>query len=133
MLVEIEDPKGNRVFKKNLRTGEFGIASVDFQLADEINHGNYQITCMINKKIIAQKTVQVKRYVLPKFKIEIYTDKRFYRPLEKIKGSINAYYFFGKPVDNAGVTITAKTYDVEFREFARVTTRTDKKGTLNLR
>ena len=43
MQFEIEDSKGNKVFKKTLTTSEFGIASVDFQLADEVNMGDYHV------------------------------------------------------------------------------------------
>src|SRR5262249_53079374 len=43
LLFEIEDGKGNKVFKKAVRTTAFGVASADFQLADEVNQGDYHL------------------------------------------------------------------------------------------
>ena len=37
----------------------------------------------------AEKTVEVKRYVLPKFKTAVTTDKKFYLPKETVKQAIN--------------------------------------------
>ncbi len=94
---EVEDPKGNKVFKRTLKTSEFGIASVDFQLADEVNMGDYHLRAFLGDER-ADKTVTVKRYVLPKFKVEVVSDKAFYLPKEKVKLEIQTDYFFGKPV-----------------------------------
>src|SRR5207253_1221626 len=43
LLFEIEDGKGNKVFKKTLETSNFGVAWTDFQLADEVNEGDYHL------------------------------------------------------------------------------------------
>lgn len=43
LTFEVEDPKGNKVFKKTQPTSDFGIAAIDFQLADEVNMGAYQV------------------------------------------------------------------------------------------
>src|SRR5262249_26138016 len=81
ILFEVEDGKGNKVFKKTLTTSDFGIAAVDFQLADEVNMGDYQLKAALGEAR-AQKTVTVKRYVLPKFKVQVTSDKSFYLPKE---------------------------------------------------
>src|SRR5262249_12427307 len=70
LLLEVEDAKGNKVFKKSLTTSEYGIASVDFQLADEVNMGDYQLKAALGEHR-AQKTVTGKRYVLPRFKTQL--------------------------------------------------------------
>src|SRR5262249_36388724 len=64
---EVEDSKGNKVFKRSLKTSEFGVASIDFQLADEVNMGDYHVRAILSETQ-ADKTVGVKKYVLPKFK-----------------------------------------------------------------
>ncbi len=127
LLLEIEDPKGNKVFKKTLKTSDFGIAAVDFQLADEVNMGNYTIRANIGE-VRAEKTVQVKRYVLPKFKIEVKADKTFYLPKEKIAAELQSDYFFGKPVANSQVEVSASTFDVAFKEFTKWKGMTDANG-----
>jgi hypothetical protein len=127
LVLEIEDPKGNKVFKKTLKTSDFGIAAVDFQLADEVNMGDYTIRAAIGD-VRAEKTVQVKRYVLPKFKVEVKTDKTFYLPKEKIAVDLQSDYFFGKPVANSQVEVTASTFDVAFKEFTKWKGMTDANG-----
>ena len=127
LLFEIEDPKGNKVFKRTFKTSDFGVASVDFQLADEVNMGDYNLRAIIGG-IRAEKTVQVKRYVLPKFKVEVKADKTFYLPKEKVVVDLQSDYFFGKPVANSKVEVVASTFDVAFKEFIKWKGTTDANG-----
>ncbi|WP_372369521.1 MG2 domain-containing protein [Candidatus Uabimicrobium sp. HlEnr_7] len=115
ILIEIQDPKGNKVFKKELTSSEFGIAACDFQLASEINEGAYilKATC---GKFSEQKNLNVKRYVLPKFKVEANFSKSYYMPGENVQGKIDSRYFFGKPVANANVVVDVSTFDVNFNK-----------------
>ena len=53
-------------------------------------------------------SVEVKKYVLPKFKVAVTTDKPFYKPGDTIKLTVQADYFFGKPVADAEVKVDAK-------------------------
>ena len=127
LIFEIEDPKGNKVFKRAFKTSAYGIASVDFQLADEVNMGDYHVRAVIGT-VRAEKTVQVKRYVLPKFKVEVKADKNFYLPKETVKAEVQSDYFFGKPVANSQVEVTASTFDVAFKEFSKWKGTTDANG-----
>lgn len=127
ILIEVEDPKGNKVFKSREITDEFGVASTVFQLADEINFGRYKISATIGE-IIQEKTVTVSRYVLPKFKIEFKTDKDYYLPGEKLKGDISVNYFFEKPVSGGKVKLICKKFDVEFSTFEEIDGTTDRNG-----
>jgi hypothetical protein len=127
LLFEVEDAKGNKVFKKRARTNAFGVAAIDFTLADEVNMGAYRVTALLGGSK-AEKTVTVKRYVLPKFKIKTKTERAYYLPLETVKGSLQTDYFFGKPVKDGRVTVVASTFDVRMREFARLKAKTDAKG-----
>jgi uncharacterized protein YfaS (alpha-2-macroglobulin family) len=95
--LSIVDPKGNLVFKEQPKTNAFGIVAVDFQLADEVIEGAYTISAFV-RGVESKITVEVKPYVLPKFRIDIRTDKPYYRPGEKVKGTVQATYFHGKPV-----------------------------------
>lgn len=128
LTLEIEDAKGNKVFKKTDKTNEFGIFASDFQLADELNMGTWKIRAVADESQ-AEKSIEVKRYVLPKFKVEITTDRDYYYPKETVNGTVQCDYFFGKPVSDANVEISLATFVTEFEEFARVKGRTDKNGT----
>lgn len=124
---EVRDPKGNKMFKKVVTTNEFGAAWADFQLADEINLGEYQCKAIAGDAE-AQKAVTVKRYMLPKFKVSVSTDRDFYLPATKLSGSVTAAYFFGKPVAGGKVVVTAKTFDVEYTKIAQVEGKTNAEG-----
>ena len=126
LTLEVDDSKGNKVFKKTSDLSKFGLASTDFQLATEINQGEYKIRAIVDKER-AEKTVRVERYVLPKFKITMETDKKYYLPGETVKGTVHADYFFGKPVEGK-VVIKMAGFDAGFNDFAEVTGRTNGVG-----
>lgn len=138
LTLEIEDAKGNKVFKRRGRTDRFGIASADFELADEVNFGPYHVRAILGEDpavYTQEKTVTVDRYVLPKFKVEIGLSKdagreqqSYYSPGETVEGKVTARYMFGKPLTNAGVTVVLKSFDVEASEVGRITGKTDAEG-----
>lgn len=127
VIVSVYDGSGNKVFKEKSQTNEFGIASASFQLASFVNLGLYKIEIEIDS-IIEEKTVTVERYVLPKFKVQLDTDKSFYKPGDNIQASINGKYFFGKPVSDSEVTVNLYTFDVEWNLITSLTGFTNKNG-----
>jgi len=126
-LIEIEDSKGNKVFKREETLSRFGIASTRFTLADEINTGLYTIRVRA-EGALEEKKVTVDRYVLPKFKIQCKLDRDFYFPRDAVKGKLDTRYFFGKPVAGGRVEVKASTFDVSFRQFAAWQGKTDGEG-----
>ncbi len=127
LVFEVEDSKGNKVFKKVVNTDRFGTSYVQFLLADEVNFGNYTVRAILAGEKI-EKTVKVEKYVLPKFKITLTTDKEFYLPGEKMDGDIDVQYFFGKPVAGGKVKITTYRYDIGFQKEAVIEGTTDNDG-----
>ncbi len=123
----IEDPKGNKVFRQTATTSEYGIAAADFELASEVNTGSYKLSASLGDTT-SEKTVTVKPYVLPKFKVNVAADKTFYLPGERVVGYVQADYFFGKPTAEAEVTIRGYVYDVERREVVEIVGQTDEQG-----
>jgi hypothetical protein len=126
-LIEVQDAKGNKVFKLNAKTDRFGIAAADFMLADEVNVGTYKIRTAVGETV-TEKDVTVKRYVLPKFKVNLTTEKDYYMPGETLRGEVQSDYFFGKPVTTGIVVVELSRFDVEFSQFARVEGKTDSAG-----
>jgi hypothetical protein len=127
LVFEVEDPKGNKVFKRPQKTSEFGVAAIDFQLADEVNLGDYHVRAILGD-YQSDKSVTVKRYVLPKFKAEVKADKSYYLPKETIHAELQSDYFFGKPVAGSKVKVTASTFDVRFHDFLTWEGKTDDAG-----
>jgi len=129
---EISDPKGNKVFKEVRRTSRFGIASADFALASDLNLGRYELRALDGATTV-ERTVEVKRYVLPKFNIRIVTEKPYYLPGEAVSGSVAANYFFGKSVGDATVKLTAATLQEKPVAVADLQGRTDSSGNYSFR
>jgi uncharacterized protein YfaS (alpha-2-macroglobulin family) len=139
LTFEVEDSRGNKVFKKVTKTDKFGIASAEFGLADEVNLGTYHLRALMGDNEAPTNTAEialnVERYVLPKFKVAVdfagegNKTKRGYRPGDHVTGTIRANYFFGKPVDEAEVTVKASSMDVAVFEVGSVQGKTDHDGT----
>jgi uncharacterized protein YfaS (alpha-2-macroglobulin family) len=139
LIFEVEDSRGNKVCKKATQTDKFGIASTEFGLADEVNLGTYHLRALMGDSEAPTNTAEialnVERYVLPKFKVALdfvgqdNKTKRGYRPGDHVTGTVHANYFFGKPVDDAGIAVKASSKDVSVFEVASVQGKTDHEGT----
>ena len=128
ITLSVTDPKGNVIFRRGDVTSRYGIASADCPLADEILLGTYRIECQIGDTTSAS-AVEVKKYVLPKFKVTLDADRPYYQPGETISGTIRADYFFGKPVADAAVRIElASAKDGRKSRPMLPAARTDKSG-----
>ncbi len=110
--ITVADGKGNTVFRKQLTASEYGVAAVDFQLADEVNSGAYKLTATLGNTS-SEKTVTVEHYVLPKFDVKLTTDRAYYRPGDHVEGSLKAAYFFGKDVAGGAVKLEGYTFDFQ--------------------
>ncbi len=140
LTFEVEDSRGNKVFKKATATDQFGVASAEFGLADEVNLGTYHLRALMGEADAPSNTAEialnVERYVLPKFKVAVeFADekdgkkqKRGYQPGDHVTGTVRANYFFGKPVDHAELSMKASAMDVSLFEAASVTGKTDSDG-----
>ncbi|MFC1609959.1 MG2 domain-containing protein [Myxococcota bacterium] len=126
-LLQVQDPKGNKVFKKKVKTSAYGIVSADFQLADRVNTGEYRITATIDESE-SERSVKVERYRLPKFKITLDAERGAYQPGETVKCELDAQYTFGEPVADARVQVVASEFVTKLRPFARARGRTNAKG-----
>ncbi|MCP4543719.1 MAG: hypothetical protein GY832_41930 [Chloroflexi bacterium] len=124
----VEDAKGNKVFRQAVTTSDFGIAAADFILADMVNQGNYKLSVAIGDTI-SERTVEVRPYALPKFGVNISTGRSFYLPGQRVEGTVQADYFFGKPVAEGQVQIVGSVWDVERMVVVDLQGETDENGT----
>jgi hypothetical protein len=132
----VEDPKGNKVFRQSIVASDFGVAAADFTLADLVNQGDYKLSVAIGDgtggletRPYAEKTVEVRPYVLPKFAVNVSTDRSFYLPGQHVEGVVQADYFFGKPVALGEVHIAGSVWDVERTVVVDLRGQTDENGT----
>jgi uncharacterized protein YfaS (alpha-2-macroglobulin family) len=138
LTFEVQDSRGNKVFKKATETDKFGIASAEFALADEVNLGTYHLRALMGEAEAptnaAEVALNVERYVLPKFKVAVEfkgngkKTKRGYRPGDHVNGTVRANYFFGKPVDGAEIGVKASSMDMAVFEIGSVQGKSDRDG-----
>jgi uncharacterized protein YfaS (alpha-2-macroglobulin family) len=136
LMFEVEDSRGNKVFKKATQTDKFGVASAEFSLADEVNLGTYHLRALMDGAGAPQEmALNVERYVLPKFKVAVelagmagLQPPHGYRPGDHVTGTVRANYFFGKAVDGGEITVKATGMDVATFEAGSAAGKTDAEG-----
>ena len=141
LTFEAEDSRGNKVFRAITQTDAYGVASAEFSLADEVNPGTWHLRASLDEPGAAgnatangaELALQVERYVLPRFKVDIdlrqnAVAKRGYRPGDHVTGTVRTNYFFGKAVDHAEATVKASAMDVSIVEAAKAAGTTDGDG-----
>lgn len=140
LTFEVEDARGNKVFKSKQTLSDFGVVGADFALADEVNMGTFTLRAVVSgtagsgaagtdgATAQTEKKVRVERYVLPKFKLAVTTERPYYQPGELVKGMVQADYFFGKPVSKGQVVIQVNTIEIGVTKLAELRGTTDDSG-----
>jgi uncharacterized protein YfaS (alpha-2-macroglobulin family) len=77
--------------------------------------------------------VEVRRYVLPKFKIDVRPDRPYYAPGQLARVTVQADYFFGKPVSGGTVELKLRTPDTGDRVVETIKGKTDDRGKAELK
>ncbi|HWG45840.1 MAG TPA: MG2 domain-containing protein [Gemmataceae bacterium] len=121
----LTDPKGNILFKHAGPTSAYGIVSTDCPLAKEIAEGAYTLACKIGDTE-SRLRVEVQKYVLPKFQVDVRPNRAFYQPKDTARITVQADYFFGKPVADAPVEMEVRQDRAQVLQ--RFSVRTDAKG-----
>ncbi|AFV24188.1 A-macroglobulin like protein [Methanolobus psychrophilus R15] len=116
ILVEITDAKGIKVFKEEMRSNEYGVASFDLPLASELNLGTWKIKASAGDSI-SNVDIQIDKYVLPKFDVTVTTPQEWFLVSDKITGTVSSSYFFGKDVEGE-VLVEASRYVGEWEQYA---------------
>ncbi|WP_437972064.1 MG2 domain-containing protein [Sorangium sp. So ce260] len=124
---EVEDGKGNKIFKKPVETDAFGVAATTFRIGSIVNVGEFKVR-LVSGETTTEKTVSVGQYALPRFEVAVRTDKPWYSAGDTVTGTIDARYFFGKNVAGGSVTIEAASLDVGQTTFQRILGELDAEG-----
>ena len=127
VVIEVRDAAANKVFKKRLATSDFGLASADFQLADQVLTGDYTISATVGETT-SERTVTVDRYRLPKFRVDVSTEASYFAPGDVVRGEVSARYTFGEPVAGGRVEVVVSELVESLRPFATLSGRTDGEG-----
>ncbi|MBI4282474.1 MAG: alpha-2-macroglobulin [Chloroflexi bacterium] len=130
VVLEVQDAKGLKVFRKETDTDEYGMATLELPLSTEPNLGVWKVTARSGKSLV-QIDVRVEEYVLPKYEVKVELPKEWFLVSEPVKGQVSAEYTFGKPVSGE-VEVVASKYVGAWETFAIVTKELDGSATFEI-
>ncbi len=116
VTVEILDAKGIKIFRQELATDDYGLASLELPISAEPNLGTWKIDATA-QETKTQLDVRVERYVLPKYEVKVELPKEWFLVSEAITGRVLSEYSFGKPVTGE-MEIRASRYVGQWEEYA---------------
>jgi hypothetical protein len=132
-ILEITDPKGNKLEYKSIQTDTYGTFFYEYNLSNLINLGVYKIKLIKDGKVLNTINFEVQKYTLPKFKIELKNAPNYLVINKQYDLSLELSYFFGKKVNDAKVDIDVYSFDAEFYKINSYSGKTDKNGTFKFK
>ncbi len=104
VVFELLNAEGQRVERRAVRVSEFGVAALDITLSGSAPLGAYTLRATVDDTV-SKRTITVDTYTLPAFNMALETARAFYAPGDTVQGTVEATYFFGKPVAGGQVTL----------------------------
>ncbi len=98
-VVEVHNPKGEKVFTDTLTSDNYGGINGKFELPADATLGQYQLY-VVNR---GGGSFRVEEYKKPEFEVTVEAPKEPVMLGEKISATIRAKYYFGSPVTTATV------------------------------
>ena len=95
--VEIKDSRGNKIFREQSTSDDFGMADISVPISSEPNLGIWKLTATAGEQT-TETDVTVAEYTLPTYGIVVDIPKSWILANEPITGTVTAEYSFGKPV-----------------------------------
>ncbi len=104
LTFELLNAQGRRMAQAVGMLSAFGIAAWDVALPSDLLLGTYTLRASLDDTI-SERAITVDTYELPAFRLTVETARAFYMPGEVVQGTVEAAYFFGKPVAGGQVTL----------------------------
>jgi uncharacterized protein YfaS (alpha-2-macroglobulin family) len=101
--VRIRNPRGEKIFDKNMTADNYGGLSGELPLARGCMLGGYYLTVGEGEKVFGGGPFRVEEYKKPEFEVKVEAPKEPVRLGEKVTATIKAKYYFGAPVTQARV------------------------------
>ena len=130
VVVEAQDAKGIKVFRKSTDADEYGMATLDLPLSAEPNLGVWKLSAFSGNRE-AQVDIRVEEYVLPKYDVSVNLPRSWILANAPIQGTVSSEYSFGRPVKGEA-TIVATRYVGVWEEYASVVAQLDGTTTFEL-
>lgn len=113
VTLTILDPEETLVYRTELETSQFGIATADWQIPDNLRLGTYLIRANFGdgryEDSTASTSVKISRYELPSFTVTAKPDRSYYLPDQNASIEIRADYLFGEAVLHGHVRLVRET------------------------
>ena len=119
IVLSIADAKGIKIHKETLTANQYGVDSFELPLATELNFGTWKISATSGSESKTELDVEVDKYVLPAFEVNLNLAKDWFLVDERIAGTVDSKYFFGKTVKGK-VHISAMRYVSTWEEYASI-------------
>ena len=107
--VELNDPQGNSMFAKDLKSDQYGGIEATWEIPSDAKLGQYNLHTPHGNV-----TFRIEEYKKPEFEVTVDAPNKPVELGEKITAKINAKYYFGSPVTNGTVK-----YKIERSEYNR--------------
>jgi A-macroglobulin complement component/alpha-2-macroglobulin family protein/MG2 domain-containing protein/carboxypeptidase family protein/A-macroglobulin receptor len=110
-LIELRilDPDETLVYKAEMKTSNFGIASADWTIPANQRLGPYRLQTDFGEDHSedggSSTIVKISRYDLPNFTVTAKADRAYYLPGQSAEVKVHADYLFGQPVTRGHVRI----------------------------
>ncbi len=105
--VEIEDPEGKSILKKQIPLSSFGTAAGDLALAADAPLGYYSVSVGLSGEQDERKAYggfHVEEYRKPDYEVKVTPAQRRLVQGGNVKLAVEARYYYGEPVAGGGVT-----------------------------
>lgn len=106
--MRIEDEEETVLFSKTVKTSEYGIAAISWQIPENAKLGTYTLTLESDDDDFDEFTMSftVTRYDLPNFSVDAKADRSYYLPTDTNAAiTVRADYLFGKAVKRGKVRL----------------------------
>lgn len=107
--IKINAPDGANLFRQELKTSKFGIASTNWLIPENIELGDYRVEVELNEDkyylLNSGQNIKISRYEVPNFAVYVRADQPYYLPKQNPIITINAQYLFSKSLNKGIVKI----------------------------
>ncbi len=116
--VRVTDPQGREIYREVLPVSDMGTFSDELPLGEEAPLGNYYLQVQEEAMEFYEGVgFRVAEYRKPDFEVTVETDDSEYLHGDAIRVTVDAAYYFGGPVANAGLTwnVLSAPYTFQYR------------------
>lgn len=118
VLVEMNDPRGEKILEKKYKLDEYGGLADSFELKTDATLGQYYLTVMRpdRQEHYGSGYFRIEEYKKPEYEVSVEAPKDPVALGDKFNAKIKAKYYFGSPVTEATVKykVTRETHNANW-------------------